>query len=547
MSRRLLAFVLVPSLALMLAGAACSTPCEDTLTCDVGDDDGDTGGGEGANNGLGSSCQSPDDCDEGSCIDGFCCASSTCDGVCVSCGVEGHEGQCVPMLAGSQDDTCGDGRCDGSGSCAIGTVLSSQVVGSAGDQYVIGHGVTTSGTVAVGAGYNGPFAWGGDHPAPNNNYSTMVGLLSSDFQPTWTRNFSDPNGGASLIAFAANADGASRASGVYGGTISVLGQSVTAPPGGTSYIAAFAPTGSLAWLRNLTTAGAAIIFNLTMSNDGSTYLGGFQATEANYGDGTVSVQGSGDGFIVKYDGSGNLAWKKITGGSGSETVFAMTTTPAAQLVAVGVFDAEIDFGGGELTPQGEQDVFLVKYDADGNHLWSRSVGQSASVRVYDLASDGDGNIVAVGHFDGTISLDGVELASAGGTDVLVMSFDALGNLLWARNYGNFNDQYGRKVALDASGNIYFTGYYTGSIDFGLGPLQTAGGEDGFVTKLAPDGTALWSKALAGPSNDHRLEDVSIAPDGSAVVTGWTLGEATFGGEAIDTAEGLDIFMARLAP
>jgi len=200
-----------------------------------------------------------------------------------------------------------------------------------------------------------------------------------------------------------------------------------------------------------------------------------------------------------------------------------------------------------LSPQGDSDVFLVKYDADGNHLWSRSVGQSASVRINDLQADADGTIVAVGFFDGTIALDGVSLESAGGSDVLVMSFDPLGNLRWASNFGNFNDQVARRASIDESGNILVTGHFTGSIDFGRAPLQTAGGEDGFIVKLDADGTALWSRALAGPSDGHRAEDVAVAPDGAVVVTGWTSGEATFGDEAIDTADGLDIFMARLAP
>lgn len=527
-------------------GAACSTPCEDTLTCDVGDDDGGGTGGA-TTNGIGTACSTPSDCDEGSCIDGFCCASSTCDGVCLSCGVPGSEGSCVAVPAGATDDTCSDGVCDGSGICSTGRVLSTRVVGGAGDQYVIGHGITTSGDIAIGAGFNGTFAWGGNHPAPMNNYSTVVGLLDQSFEPSWTLNISDPTDGAPLYAFEANSDGAMRASGTYVGTISVLGQSVTAPPGGTAYIAALGQNGTLQWIRNLTTSGVAVVFSMAIAEDGSTYLGGFQATEVDYGDGAVPLQGSNDGFIVKYDGAGNLAWKKVTGGSGSETVFSMTTTPAEELVAVGIFDAALDFGGGTLSPQGAQDVFLVKYDAEGNHLWSRSVGESASVRIYNITSDNQGNVVAAGHFDGTISLDGTSLESAGGTDALVMSFDALGNLRWAQNFGNFNDQYARKVAVDASGNIYFTGYFTGSIDFGRGPLQTAGGEDGFITKLAPDGTPLWSRALAGPSDEHRLEDVSVAPDGSVVVTGWTVGQATFGGEDIDTADGLDIFMARLSP
>jgi Ca2+-binding RTX toxin-like protein len=105
--------------------------------------------------------------------------------------------------------------------------------------------------------------------------------------------------------------------------------------------------------------------------------------------------------------------------------------------------------------------------------------------------DGSGNVYTTGHFSGTADFDPgagtFDLTSAGGDDVFVSKLDADGNFVWADQLGGTSDDVGRGVAVDGSGNVYTTGYFSATADFDPGAgtfdLTSAGGYDVFVSKL----------------------------------------------------------------
>jgi len=80
---------------------------------------------------------------------------------------------------------------------------------------------------------------------------------------------------------------------------------------------------------------------------------------------------------------------------------------------------------------------------------------------------------------------GGPLTSAGGTDIFVVKFDPNGNHLWSQRFGDSDSQYGTGVAADATGNVILTGSFYGTVDFGGGPLTDACNEqaDIFVAKF----------------------------------------------------------------
>lgn len=91
----------------------------------------------------------------------------------------------------------------------------------------------------------------------------------------------------------------------------------------------------------------------------------------------------------------------------------------------------------------------------------------------------------VGQVDGAIDLGGGLLPAGGGTDAFVMRLTNAGAYAWARRIGAGGNQYAVGAAVDSAGSLLVTGYFDGSIDFGLGPLVSAGGLDLVVSKLAP--------------------------------------------------------------
>jgi hypothetical protein len=125
-------------------------------------------------------------------------------------------------------------------------------------------------------------------------------------------------------------------------------------------------------------------------------------------------------------------------------------------------------------------------DASGQHLWSKRFGDATLQAGVSAALDGIGNALVTGYFNGAVDFGGGPLASAGGGDFFVAKLDPAGQPLWSKRYGDASYQYwiGR-VAADSFGNVLLTGSFEGSVDFGGLPLQNAGGCDLFVVKLTP--------------------------------------------------------------
>ncbi|MCF6285500.1 MAG: hypothetical protein L3K26_09955, partial [Candidatus Hydrogenedentes bacterium] len=120
-----------------------------------------------------------------------------------------------------------------------------------------------------------------------------------------------------------------------------------------------------------------------------------------------------------------------------------------------------------------------------------------------VAVDGAGNVYTTGYFQGTVDFDpgaGVSnLTSAGTKDIFVQKLDSAGNFVWAKGFGGTDNDRGFGIVVDASGNVFSTGEFSGTVDFdpGLGvtELSSAGGLDVFVQKLDAAGDFVWAKGM----------------------------------------------------
>jgi hypothetical protein len=101
------------------------------------------------------------------------------------------------------------------------------------------------------------------------------------------------------------------------------------------------------------------------------------------------------------------------------------------------------------------------------------------------------------------------------------------------------------VATDASSNIFVTGYFNGSVNFGGGTLTSAGGQDIFVAKYSPSGAHLWSKRFGGAAIDGG-QAVDVDLNGDVVVSGYFSGTASFGTNTFTSNSGKDIFLVKLS-
>jgi hypothetical protein len=160
---------------------------------------------------------------------------------------------------------------------------------------------------------------------------------------------------------------------------------------------------------------------------------------------------------------------------------------------------------------------------------------TANVLPEAIAIDGAGDLVVVGHFEGTIDF-GEGNVTANARDLFVLAMSRDGDFRWARGIGGTSNDEARSVATDLDGNLVIAGDYSGSADFGGGLRDSAGLEDVFVLGLDTEGGYLWDRTYGGTGSD-RAEAVTVAPSGDVVIAGEYEGNPTFDGEVVPTALG----------
>jgi hypothetical protein len=218
-------------------------------------------------------------------------------------------------------------------------------------------------------------------------------------------------------------------------------------------------------------------------------------------------------FIVKYDKDGGAIWTRQFR-SQPDTAFAfvggIAVDPLGGVYLVGFTNGSI----GGSPSGGASDLFLVKYDGDGNRLWAHQVGQVGyNTQGVQLAPDPDGGVYALG-----AAYDSERRGS-----VLVLRVSADGTLRWERVFGSHRSDIPTGIAVDRRG-VYVVGITLGgSTVRGIPPdgeIREAaqGSWDAFLAKLSLDGTLLSVRLLGSPDYDGA-NGVAVGANGALYVAG----------------------------
>ena len=215
-------------------------------------------------------------------------------------------------------------------------------------------------------------------------------------------------------------------------------------------------------------------FSAVADDDGNIYVGGrVKSEQLQIGDDFVGSTGKGDVLVVKMTPAGEHVWGKAFGGDQDDTLYSLSSDATGNVYLIGDFmSPSIDFGGGPLVNKGDQDIFLVKLDEDGKHIFSRSYGGSQRDNGYSVAVGNDGMVYFTGYFaTQTINLGGDTFVLSGSKDLYLAKLDGAGDHIWSRQYGGSGDEWGWSLEIDASDNLLLGGCFRSpTIDFGGGPL-----------------------------------------------------------------------------
>jgi hypothetical protein len=279
---------------------------------------------------------------------------------------------------------------------------------------------------------------------------------------------------------------------------------------------------------------------------GDVIVAGYFASSIDFGGGPLTSAGGDDVFVAKLDPQlGHLRSRRF-GDAANQLPVGVAVDADGNVVLTGIFEGLVDFGGGPLTSAGDIDVFVAKLDPQLDHLWSRSFGDAALQVGWSVAVDAAGDVVLAGYFEGSMDFGGGPLTSAGSVDAFVAKLDPQLEHLQSRRFGDPGVQYGFGAAVDGSGNVVLVGSFTDSVDFGGGPLTSADGYDLFVAKLDPQLEHLWSKRF-GEEDTQQAFGVALDGTGNIALTGELWGSIDFGEGPLTSAGDADIFVAKLAP
>jgi len=199
-----------------------------------------------------------------------------------------------------------------------------------------------------------------------------------------------------------------------------------------------------------------------------------------------------DFLIVKYTPSGDTLWTRRYDITGADEAYSVATDQLGNIIIVGSIHNDTT----------NWDMHIVKYDSDGNILWTRTYSngmEDVGEFAYGVATDSKGNIIvtgrgtSVGHFPNYVTL----------------KYDSSGNFIWMREYDGGWEDIARDVTVDDYDNVIVTGYSDSNINW-----------DWCTIKYSPDGDTLWVRR-----HDVALTDwafgVATDREGNVIVAGET--------------------------
>ncbi len=311
--------------------------------------------------------------------------------------------------------------------------------------------------------------------------------------------------------------------------------SFTAIGSNDMFLVKYDSSGNFLWANHIGGPRYTYANGITVDGNDNVYIvGNFSdSTDFDPGAGTATLKasGSGDIFLAKYDVDGKYTWAINMGSNDGSYGQGVAVDDGGNAYITGFFTGSVDFDPGTgtrlLTSIGSSDVYLAKYDVNGNYVWANSMGGGNDDYGFGVDLDHNGNVYIAGFYKNSADFNpgsgsAILTSVANSRDGFVAKYDSSGGFLWANSIGDAGSDESRDLSVDRNGNVYVAGVFSGSVDFDPGnsnaTLASAGLGDAFLAKYDPNGNYLWAKRMGGTAFDQNW-DVALDPSGNVFTSG----------------------------
>lgn len=320
-------------------------------------------------------------------------------------------------------------------------------------------------------------------------------------------------------------------------------------------------TAQVDWLVSIGDPEDDYAYDVAIDANGFAYtVGTFEGDNVNFALYGASLQSSMpfnqfNGFIRKSASDGSLEWVKVLSSRCKVTHVEVengTESEPGYFVVSGSFWGTVDFSPNEFvshveTSNNVQDMFVAKYDLNGNYIWHRVYGDYQNDVVCDIAIDNQDNVLFFGVFGSTVDFGNGNVFSVTPNDLsgVVHKLDVNGNDVWSVELASdalFYDWGG--IDTDNDGNVFVIGNFAGALDMNPGPdfsvmhpEMNSYGTRAFFVKLGSLGDYQWSKLLgSGTTVSYPIgstmgfvdiRGVKVDHSGNVIVTGKSSGKVMF--------------------
>ncbi|MCS7001105.1 MAG: hypothetical protein NZ481_09570, partial [Candidatus Kapabacteria bacterium] len=315
-------------------------------------------------------------------------------------------------------------------------------------------------------------------------------------------------------------------------------------------------------------------YRVAVDNDGNVYVGGWFYYYITIGTTTYYAYGGGanyDVFVAKYSSSGTLLWVRTGGGTSTEYIWGIDVDNSGNVYISGwYYSNPCYFGSTTLATVSTPDVYIVKYDANGNLLWAaRQAGSSIDYNFNLAVNRQTGDCYIVGVYSSSTTFfsagatSGTSLSSFGGYDGYIAKYNTNGVFQWARTIGGSgSDVYstsvgfqGHGVGVDGSGNVYMCGVtyssptYIGSTSYSIGNIPYSSPET-YLCKFDANGNVLWGTWGITGSNLEIATGLAVNSSGDIAIAGHFSTGPNYGGNntssntTVTSAGGYDAFVVK---